>query len=346
VRSVASVESYAYVDTGRSNVAVVGLALVAAIVSTVGIQFSFPSVAQIEGLAPPGALAMHAVDLAEFPKPVTVLTRGQIFRDLQFSARGELIGEDQSYFVTLNNAKVAIIDSRSGDLRTLLEIYNGHVHQFVVTKRSGGEVVLADSVKSTNISYEPSLSFSPSEESIALKAIDPHKNQSLVVMNLETGQKHTIEQPAFPQAKKAQPARRGSFIFLETMRWLSDAEVQYLEAFECLEPEKTKGKSKCRPGEIELFAIRAQTAGPVVEAKEVASFEKPADVSLQAFVSDQFKTRLVAFNALLGEAAKQKTADLKLLAEPMAIFAEKRSLDASDPFSRDVLLALFQEQKS
>jgi hypothetical protein len=30
----------------------------------------------------------------------------------------------------------------------------------------------------------------------------------------------------------------------------------------------------------------------------------------------------------------------------MAIFAEKRSLDASDPFSRDVLLALFQEQKS
>jgi hypothetical protein len=346
-RSVASVESYAYMDTGRSNVGVIGLALVAAIGATVGLQVAFPSMSQIEELAPPGTLAVRSVTLAEFPKPVTVLTRGQIFRDLQYSARGELRGEDQSYFVTLSNAKVAVVDSRSGDLRTLLEIYNGHVHQFVVTRRFGGEIVLADSVKGTNLSYEPAISFSPSEERIALKAIDPRSGESLVVMDLETGAKHTIAQPEFPKAKKAQPVRRNSSIFLETMRWLSEEEVQYLEAFECVETQKgtqkSKTKGKCQAGQIELFAIRAQTAGAVIEAKKVASFEKPADISLQDFVSEQFRARLAAYDAMLGDVSKQKSADLKLLAESMSMFAQKRSLDATDPFSQDVLLALFQE---
>jgi hypothetical protein len=344
--SLATVESYAYMDTGRSNVGVVGLALAAGIGATVGIQFAFPSVSSLEELAPQGALTTSTVALAEFPKPVTVLTRGQIFRDLQYSARGELMGEDRSYFVTLNNARVAVVDSRSGDFRALLEVNDGQMHQFVVTKRFGGDVLLADSLKGTNNTYDPSISYSPSEEQIALKSIDAYKNQSLVVMNLETGAKTVIQQPTFPQPKKGQTVRRNSSIFLETMRWLSEQEVQYLEAFECQEREKQKGKGKCQPGEVELYAVRAQTAGAVIDAKKVASFEKPADVSLQTFVSEQFRARLTAFNAILGDAAKQKSVDLKMLAEPMAVFAQNRSLDATDPFSQDVLVALFQEPTS
>jgi hypothetical protein len=75
----------------------------------------------------------------------------------------------------------------------------------------------------------------------------------------------------------------------------------------------------------------------------VASFEKPADVSLQDFVNEQFRARLAAYDAVLGDVVKQKGADLKMLTASMAIFAQKRSLDATDPFSQDVLLALFQE---
>lgn len=342
-RNIATAEMYAYADSGRSNLGVIGLGVLAAVGALVGLEASFSSFEGINEIAPAKALSTQSAtaSLAAFPKATAVLTRGQIFRDLQFSARGEVVGDDQIYFTTLTSSKVAVIDSPSGDYRGLLEVNDNRVHQFVIIRRSDDVVALKAELRAQGVYYDPAIAFSPDEDQVMMRALAPKVGHSLIVTNLETGASHTIGLPAFPQPKKAEPDQRNSWIFLETLRWHGD-EVQYLSAFECLEPSAKK-KMKCTPGEVELYAIRAQSSGAVVEAKKVAAMPKPAQAGLEPFVTDQFRMRLQAYSAALNDGSDKAGSDLKLLTDSLALFAEKHSLDGSNPYAPDVIVALFQD---